>query len=142
MNDDARWRRVLRGLNETFRHQVVTGAEVQAYMSRETGVDLSAVFAQYLTTTRIPVLEYNVTGSTLAYRWGDAVPGFAMPVAVTLADSGFARLQPTAEWQTTTLALRDPRHFAVHPDYYVLAREMAPPDPAPAVARPAANGPP
>ena len=137
VNDDARWRRVLRGLNATFRHEVVTGAEVQAYMSRETGMDLSAVFAQYLTTMRIPVLEYNVTGATVAYRWADVVPGFAMPVAVTLADSGYARLQPTGEWQTATHALRDPRHFAVHPDYYVLAREVAPPDSVPTVARPA-----
>jgi len=140
VDDDAAWRRVLRGLNATFRHRIVTGAEVQAYVIRETGTDLSAVFAQYLTTTRIPVLEYAITGSTLAYRWADVVPGFAMPVAVTLADSGFARLRPTAEWQTATLTLRDPRHFTVDPNFYVLLREVAPPDPAPATASPAAGG--
>ena len=128
VNDDARWRRVLRGLNQTFRHRVVTGDEVQAYVSRETGLDLAPVFAQYLTTTRLPVLEYAVTGRTLAYRWADVVPGFAMPVDVALADSGFARLTPTERWQTTSIALRDPRHFTVSPDYYVLTREMAPPD--------------
>ena len=128
VNDDATWRRVLRGLGETFRHRIVTGAEVQAYMSRETGVNLAPVFAQYLTTTRIPVLEYAVSGTTLHYRWADVVPGFAMPVEVTLADSGFARLTPTEQWQTTTLRLRDPRHFTVNPDFYVLLREMAPPE--------------
>jgi aminopeptidase N len=130
VNDDAKWRRVLRGLGATFRHRVVTGAEVQGYMSRELGVDLAPVFAQYLTTTRLPVLEWAVTGSTLAYRWADVVPGFAMPVEVTLADSGFARLRPTERWQRTPLRLRDPRHFTVHPDYFVRTREVAPPDSA------------
>jgi aminopeptidase N len=131
VDDDARWRRVLRGLNATFRHRVVTGAEVQAYVSREAGIDLAPVFAQYLTTTRVPVLEYAVNGSTLAYRWADVVPGFAMPVRVTLADSGFARLAPTERWQTAPIALRDPRHFTVDPDFYVALRETAWPEALP-----------
>ena len=37
VGDDAAWRRVLRGLNATYRHAVVTGADVQAYIGRETG---------------------------------------------------------------------------------------------------------
>ena len=139
VNDDAKWREVLRGLGRTFRHRVTTGAEVQAYVSRETGMDLAPVFAQYLTTTDLPVLEYAITGTTLAYRWADVVPGFAMPVAVTLADSGFARITPTTRWQTARLALRDARHFTVDPDFYVLLREVAPPDPA-TPATPAARG--
>ncbi|HYW06031.1 MAG TPA: M1 family metallopeptidase, partial [Longimicrobium sp.] len=69
VGDDAKWRGILRGLNSTFGRQTVTGAQVQAYMSREAGIDLSRVFQQYLTTTRIPVLEYRLQGSTLSYRW-------------------------------------------------------------------------
>ena len=40
VDDDAKWREMLRGLNRTFRHQTVTGAEVQDYMSEQAGMDL------------------------------------------------------------------------------------------------------
>ncbi|HYX82851.1 MAG TPA: M15 family metallopeptidase, partial [Gemmatimonadales bacterium] len=60
IDDDAKWRDILRGLNKIFYHQTVTGTQVQDYISREAGIDLSKVFAQYLTTTKIPVFEYRV----------------------------------------------------------------------------------
>ena len=33
VDDDSRWRGILRGLNTTFRHQTVTGAQIEDYMS-------------------------------------------------------------------------------------------------------------
>ncbi|HUX32648.1 MAG TPA: M1 family metallopeptidase, partial [Gemmatimonadaceae bacterium] len=51
VNDDAKWRGILRGLNKTFWHQTVTGAQVEHYISAQAGVDLRTVFQQYLTTT-------------------------------------------------------------------------------------------
>ena len=54
INDDEKWRRILRGLNQTFRHQIVTGQQVEDYISRQSGIDLSKVFQQYLTTTKMP----------------------------------------------------------------------------------------
>jgi aminopeptidase N len=123
--DDAKWREMLRGLNRTFRHRTVTGAEVQAWMSAEAGMDLSRVFAQYLTTIQMPALEYRFAGDTLAYRWADVVPGFDMPVEVAAGDGPWVRLQPTESWQSTTLAGVTPATFKVHPDFYVTARPIA-----------------
>ncbi|HEX5581273.1 MAG TPA: M1 family metallopeptidase, partial [Gemmatimonadaceae bacterium] len=54
VGDDARWRDILRGLNRTFRHQTVTGAQIEGYISRAAGRDLSKVFDQYLRTTMVP----------------------------------------------------------------------------------------
>lgn len=140
VGDDARWRGVLRGLQATFRHQTVTGAAVQAYMSQAAGLDLSRVFAQYLTTTRLPTLEYAVRGRRLRYRWADVVPGFAMPVRVAFAAGNSAVLRPTARWQTIRRrpgpagvpALR------VDENYYVLTRDVDAPPAAPS-ARAAAT---
>ena len=118
--DDARWRRILRGLQRDFRHQLVDGAQVQAYISGVAGIDLSKVFEQYLTTVDIPVLEYRWSGGRLEYRWTGVVAGFDMPVDVVLGDAA-VRLLPTPEWQaiaTTATAL------VVDPDYYVTAREV------------------
>ena len=72
------------GCNTTFWHQTVTGQQIEDYISAQSGIDLSKVFAQYLTTTKIPVLEYSMRGNTLTYRWTNVVPGFDMPVRVTL----------------------------------------------------------
>jgi aminopeptidase N len=102
VNDDEKWRSILRGLQATYRHQVVTGQQVQDYISRQSGMDLSKVFAQYLTTTKIPVLEYRVNGTQLSYRWTDVVPGFAMPVRVSVG-SDSRLLRPTEAWQETTI---------------------------------------
>lgn len=122
IGDDAKWKSILRGLNQDFRHQTVTGQQVQAYISQHAGIDLSNVFTQYLTTTQIPVFEYTIADSTLSYRWSNVVPGFDMPVKVTLADSGYAVIHPTAQWQRTVLHMTDSRQFRVDENFYVIAR--------------------
>src|SRR6266568_7008978 len=78
IDDDAKWRDILRGLNKTFWHQTVTGAQVQEYISREAGIDLSRVFAQYLTTTQIPAFEYRIESGKISYHWANVVSGFDM----------------------------------------------------------------
>ncbi|MFI5242971.1 MAG: M1 family metallopeptidase [Gemmatimonadales bacterium] len=122
IGDDDKWREILRGLNKTFWHQTVTGAQVEEYISQQAGIDLSKVFAQYLTTTKIPMLEYRIRAGKLTYRWTNVVPGFDMPVRVTLADSGYTVIHPTTSPQTAKLALHDPASFRVDPNYYVTSR--------------------
>jgi aminopeptidase N len=124
VGDDAKWREILRGLNREFWHQTVTGTQIIEYMNREAGIDLSHVFEQYLTTTRIPVFEYRIEGTRLSYRWSDVVPGFDMPLGVRLAGQGFTKIHPTESWQTATLALPEGGEFAVDVNYYVVAREV------------------
>ncbi|HYJ78714.1 MAG TPA: M1 family metallopeptidase [Longimicrobiaceae bacterium] len=124
IGDDAKWRAILRGLNQHFRHQTVTGQQVQRYVSEQAGIDLSRVFDQYLKTTQIPVLEYRLQGGTLSYRWANVVPGFAMPVKVTLSDSGYALIRPTQSWQSAPATLDDPASFRVDENFYVEARNV------------------
>jgi aminopeptidase N len=133
VGDDERWRAILRGLNRTFWHQTVTGKQIEDYISQQAGTDLSKVFDQYLRTTRVPVFEYQIAGNTLSYRWADVVPGFNMPIRVTLADSGATEssgggpvmsvIRPVETWQTATLHLTNPAEFKVDRNYYVISRE-------------------
>jgi aminopeptidase N len=78
VNDDEKWRAILRGLNKDFYHQVVKGSQIEAYLSEKTGINLKTFFDQYLRDVRIPVFEYFVKGNNLTYRWNDCVPGFNM----------------------------------------------------------------
>ena len=125
VDDDAKWREILRGLNRTFWHQTVTGRQIEEYMSRHAGRDLSRVFDQYLRTTMVPALEYRVEGDTLAYRWADVVPGFDMPVRVTLDWPDLAWIQPTTTWQRVRVRLPNASDFRVDPSLYVVARPVS-----------------
>ena len=124
VNDDAKWRSILRGLQSSFRRQTVTSQQVEDYMSRRAGKDLSKVFAEYLTTTNVPVLEYKIDGRKLSYRWSDVVPGFDMPVRLRLSSSGWTTVRPTETWKTATLRLKDPTAFAVDENFYVIKKQM------------------
>jgi aminopeptidase N len=119
IGDDDKWRKILRGLNETFRHGIVTGDQVVAYISEQSGLDLTSIFAQYLTTTNLPRLELRPDGDSLRYRWADVEPGFAMPVEVKLSSEACTTLGATADWQSLPVEIKDPAGLDVDRDYYV-----------------------
>ena len=100
----------------------MTGVQVQEYISRRRGWTCARSFAQYLTTTKIPVLEYRLDGTTLSYRWADVVPGFAMPVRVSFDGTAWTTLRPTTEWQTQPA--RTGAELKVDPNYYVVTRRL------------------
>lgn len=127
VDDDTRWRGILRGLNKTYWHQTVSGKQVEDYISRQSGLSLSKVFDQYLRTTMIPVLEYKLEGARLSYRWNNAVRGFAMPVKVTTSPGIFSWIRPTANWKTTTVRLGRPEDFRVDESFYVAAKDLLKP---------------
>ncbi len=127
IGNDSTWRAILRGLNAEFGHRIVTGKQVQEYISAQSGRDLGRVFAQYLTTTKIPVFEYRLDGTTLSYHWADVVPGFDMPIRVAAGEGQWVTLSPTEAWQTTTLPLAAPEDFRVDENFYVVARRASGP---------------
>jgi len=98
VGDDEKWRGILRGLNRTFWHQVVTTQQVEDYMNEHTDTDLTKIFDQYLRDTRIPTLEYRFEDKdTLAYRWTNCIRGFDMPVKVNLNGKEIM-LEPKTRW--------------------------------------------
>ena len=117
VNDDEKWRHILRGLNLTFYHQTVTAEQIEKYMSEQTGLNLEAFFNQYLRDTRIPTLEYAVVNSQLRYRWDNCVRGFNMKLKVYI-NGQMKWLEPTQRWQN--VALDKPfESFEIDPEFYV-----------------------
>ncbi len=84
LNDDSKWLSIMRGLNAEFWHQTVSTEQIESYITRMVGVDLSKVFDQYLRTTKIPLLKYKVDGKTLSFKYERVVKGFAMPIRVLI----------------------------------------------------------
>ena len=124
INDDEKWRRILRGLNSTYGRRTVTGQEVQDYVSRQSGIDLGPVFRQYLTTTDVPVFEYRIRDGELSYRWANVLPGFDMPIKATISGSALSFIRPTTEWKTARLALPSGTEFRVDPNFYVDVKDV------------------
>jgi aminopeptidase N len=129
VDDDARWRGILRGLGKTFWHQTVTTRQIENYISRQSGTDLSKVFDEYLRTTMIPTLEHKLEGQKLSYRWTDVVPGFAMPVKVTTSTGSYSWIRPTEKWKTMAVKLNRPEDFRVDENFYVNAKDLLKPAP-------------
>ncbi|NUO64368.1 MAG: M1 family metallopeptidase [Gemmatimonadaceae bacterium] len=116
--DDAKWKDILRGLNSTFRRQTVSGEQVERYISQQAGTDLSKVFAQYLTTTKIPAFQYRLDGQTLVYRWSNVVDGFDMPLRVAVGGTPWL-IRPGTSWQRTKLPAIGDGAVVVDPDFFV-----------------------
>ena len=124
VDDDARWRGIMRGLGRTFWHQTVSGKQIEDYLSSRSGINLSKVFDQYLRTTKVPTLEYKLLGSKLTYRWSNVVPGFAVPVKVTTSPGKVTWIKPTESWKSTKVQLNRPEDFHVDENFYVVAKDL------------------
>ena len=117
MNNDEKFRQLLRGLNKEFYHQTVTTEQIENYIAKFSGLDLTAFFNQYLRTTKIPVLEFKESGDKIEYRYTNIVDGFAMPL--TLKNST-QTINPTKDWQTlNNSAITKAIDVTINPNYYI-----------------------
>ena len=82
VNDDAKWKAMLRGLNKDFYHKTVTTKEIEDYMAKSLGLNLTSFFDQYLRDHRLPVFEYRLKDGNLVYHWSNCIPAFNMPVKI------------------------------------------------------------
>lgn len=119
IDNDEKWRGILRGLNSTFRHQTVMGSQVERYISDESGIDFSKVFDQYLRTTMVPTFEYRFQGDTMYYRYTNIVEGFNMPVRATVKWPDMSWLRPSAAWQSVKVSVPRVEDFRVDENFYV-----------------------
>ena len=122
VNDDEKFRGILRGLNRDFYHQVVKGSQIENYMSEKTGINLRPVFDQYLRDIRIPLFEYSVKGKDLTFRWNDCVQGFNMSLKIYVSGKE-KNIIPTTRFTTVKLDVDD-AVIKVDPGYYVGSLNM------------------
>ncbi|HYG20935.1 MAG TPA: M1 family metallopeptidase [Ohtaekwangia sp.] len=100
VNDDAKWRKILRDMNKTFYHQTVDGAQIEAFLSKNAGRNLQKVFDQYLRDVRVPKLEYNLLRGKLSFRWTNCVEGFDMPIKIAIQGKGTRFIYPEPSWKS------------------------------------------
>lgn len=127
INDDEKFRSILRGLNKTFYHKTVTTAEIENYMAKQSGLNLSKIFDQYLRHKDIPTFEYKISNNKLAYRWQSEVKDFNMPLKVTLKGDGeYTLIQPTTTWKEISIdSTVDKGSFKTDPNFYINIKQTS-----------------
>jgi len=125
VNDDIKWRTILRGLGSEFYHQTVTTKQIEDYIAKEAGIDLTSFWNQYLRTDQIPVFEYYVAKGKLSYRWTNAINLFTMPLKITI-NGKEVWVTPKTNWQEMkidieNITLKVDRNFYV-PSFYSNAK--------------------
>lgn len=121
VNDDEKWRGILRGLNKTFYHQTVTTDQIEQFISDQAERDFGAIFDQYLRKSSLPILEYIIKDNLIAFRWSGVVDGFDLPLKVTI--NGESQwIAPTINWQS--IPTDGKSTFKVDPNFYITVLDV------------------
>jgi len=103
INDDEKWRGILRGLNKTFYHQTVTYYQIVNYITEKSGKNLSPVFEQYLKYKNLPILDFMFSHDKLFCRWIADAKGFKMPVRVRVKGGEYEYITPSTRFTEVDL---------------------------------------
>lgn len=122
VEDDEKWREILRGLNKEFYHKTVTTTQVENYISTESGIDLKEFWDQYLRTTQVPKLEFKTEENKLKFRYTDIVEGFDMPVNV-FVNGQKSWIYPTSVWKTESFK-NSIENFEVDRNFYIISDKV------------------
>ena len=122
IDNDEKWRLILRKMNADFYHQTVATKQIEDFLSKETGFNLNPFFNQYLRTIKIPTLEHTIENKTLKYRWTNTVANFEMPLKTTI--NGKEKwIYPTSNWKKLELTSAG-TSFLIDENFYVFTKKV------------------
>ena len=116
INDDNKFRNILRGLNQTFYHQTDTSKQIEDYINQQSAIDFSKVFEQYLTTTEVPILDVKYENGRPVYRWSNCIKGFDMPLKIYDQKGKSYMIHPTQKFQQSPKGVKN---IKIDINYYV-----------------------
>jgi aminopeptidase N len=119
--DDEKFRQMIRGLSKQFYHQTVTTQQIENYLSMAAGRNLTPFFNQYLRDKRIPVFEYALEKDILKYRWSNCVPGFDMPLKITVNDKP-EWVYPATDWKQ--LKVDEDSKIVTDNNFYIQVKDL------------------
>lgn len=125
VDNDDKWRQILRGIQRKFRHQTVTAADIENYLNTQIETDLLPFFDQYLRDSRMPVLSYRVEKGSLKYRFDNVIEGFSMPVKIRIGGDTRWLGDASDQWNQITLPTgSELSDIEADPDFYIACFPM------------------
>ena len=97
INDDTKWWKLILDYSTTFRHKIIDTESVIDFFNKESGMDLTPIFNQYLRHTAIPKLEYKIENKRLFYKWTTDETNFLMPIDIKINGKS-KRIYPENAW--------------------------------------------
>lgn len=122
VDDDNKWRDLLRELNKTFYHQTVLAKDIEGFFDRRIDVDLKSFFDQYVRDARIPIFSYWIENGNLNYRFDNVVSGFKMPLKIEIDGETHWLDNASETWNITAIG-KDITYdkIQIDPDFYIAA---------------------
>ena len=129
MNNDEKFRALLRYLNKKFYHETVTTEDIQKVVTDYFGSSVEKIFDQYLRTTQIPILEYAISTdkTKLSYRYTNCVDGFNLPIFLKTDTGGLLLGAESNIWNTKTVRPGDLAAYkldTIEKNYYVTVKQV------------------
>ncbi|WP_289044324.1 M1 family metallopeptidase [uncultured Olleya sp.] len=122
VNNDEKWRQILRTLNSKFYHQTVTTQQIEDFIIQESGLDLKGFFNQYLRSTKIPELQYSIDGKKLTYKWNNTVKNFVIPIQIEV--NGVSQwITPTSKNKTLKLKTKNAK-IVIDRDFFIETKNI------------------
>lgn len=125
INQDEKWRTILRKMNTQFYHQTVSTQDIEGFLAKETDLPLKPFFDQYLRTAMVPLFQYYWNNGRLHYRWQEVVADFSMPIKLHQQGQTYW-LSPKPTWQSTD-RLKAEMMFETDPNFYIYTQQIQPP---------------
>ena len=119
INDDTKWWKLLLDYSNTFRHQIIDTETVIAFFNKESGMNLTPIFNQYLRYDTIPKLEYRLKNNYLEYKWAAKVENFSMPIDIKV-EGKKTRIEPTNIWTTSKIKIKNLNDIQVLTDDFFI----------------------
>ncbi len=105
INDDTKWWKLILDYSTTFRHKIIDTETVIAFFNKESGMDLTPVFNQYLRYKNIPKLEYKIAKNRLEYKWIADEKNFDMPIDIKINDK-LKRIYSVNTWKKSDFKIK------------------------------------
>jgi aminopeptidase N len=105
INNDTLWWKILLDYATTYKHKIIDTETVIAFFNKESNMNLTPIFNQYLRYKDIPKLELRITNNKLAYQWVSNETNFNMPIDITIEGKKI-RIAPSTEWQTSKIKIK------------------------------------
>nr|WP_242067844.1 M1 family metallopeptidase [Cyclobacterium marinum] len=122
IDNDEKWRGILRKMNKVFYHQTVTTVEIETFLAEESGLNLQAFFDQYLRTEKVPIFQYYWKDNKLYYRWENSVADLAMPVKINQKEETHW-IDPEKGWKSSG-KLEANVAIEVDPNFYIYTQQI------------------
>ncbi|SHI95917.1 Peptidase family M1 [Mesonia phycicola] len=98
INDDEKWWNILKKFTTQFKHTTTDTSNVIQFFEKETGIELTAFFNEYLRYAQIPKLQFKKESNQIYYRWQANQNNFNMPVDLVTNNQN-TRIYPNNTWQ-------------------------------------------